>query len=583
MQAVSLSIELVRRSTVRRGLLPNQGGVTEHYTVGAIVKRFPGGQLHLASHKESGAISVVRCFDKAAVRANDALRTRVAVLRFASLRLKCSSLLRCAESYEDERHLWMVFHPLAGTNIIHYIAALPAEAYTERVVASIVRQLAEALQALHDARCVHRNVQWASVRVVGTDDSGLPRVQLGGLDTASALPRSRTTPSSSASRAVGAGAGAVRAGAGAGGRTSFGSGSGSDSGPDVTTGSRTSFGSASSAAAAPAPASARFVDPAQCLDEVAFAAAAAAAAGAPTARRLSMPPSSSPSSSALSPSATAAAVGAAARVTLPSIVASNAHSLLDHKGETDAEPLVLEFVARQLSPDTCTPAAAVRDDVTGAALAELDPVSLLRNHQLVSSLAPEWLRSGDATPASDLWALGVLLYTLLAGYPPPGTHAPAAAVVDRLLAGELVWHTDHWADVSEGAKDVLAGLLQPDPSERLTAADVLSHPWVQHTAGSHGVGKGRGGSWTSESTSASPTSSSSTSNESPDPTPPTSGLLYDWPLPTAHRRLFITWADVLALVDSKSVLPASASSSPLPATPPLAPPHGHGRHPSCSS
>ena len=34
-------------------------------------------------------------------------------------------------------------------------------------------------------------------------------------------------------------------------------------------------------------------------------------------------------------------------------------------------------------------------------------------------------------------------------------------------------------DISAEARDLLKGLLEPDPHHRLTVAEILSHPWMR--------------------------------------------------------------------------------------------------------
>eukprot|EP00299_Pterocystis_sp_00344_P012669 c6114_g1_i3.p1 GENE.c6114_g1_i3~~c6114_g1_i3.p1 ORF type:complete len:201 (+),score=52.24 c6114_g1_i3:524-1126(+) len=95
-------------------------------------------------------------------------------------------------------------------------------------------------------------------------------------------------------------------------------------------------------------------------------------------------------------------------------------------------------------------------------------------------IAPEILKQGE-TPnlgtASDLWSLGVVLYTLLCGYPPfydddlPNLFA-------LITAGKFEFDEENWSGCSEAAKDLIRRLLVVDPRFRLTANEVLEHPWI---------------------------------------------------------------------------------------------------------
>lgn len=93
-------------------------------------------------------------------------------------------------------------------------------------------------------------------------------------------------------------------------------------------------------------------------------------------------------------------------------------------------------------------------------------------------VAPEVLRQENYTKAVDLWSLGVILYILLCGFPP--FYHPKTSELYRLIKkGEYDFPAPYWTDVSDSAKDLITKLLQVDPKKRLTAEEVLKHPWVQ--------------------------------------------------------------------------------------------------------
>ncbi|KAK1356593.1 hypothetical protein POM88_049849 [Heracleum sosnowskyi] len=44
----------------------------------------------------------------------------------------------------------------------------------------------------------------------------------------------------------------------------------------------------------------------------------------------------------------------------------------------------------------------------------------------------------------------------------------------------LDFKRDPWPKVSDSAKDLVRKMLNPDPKKRLTAQEVLDHPWIQN-------------------------------------------------------------------------------------------------------
>ncbi|XAO24319.1 hypothetical protein I312_103117 [Cryptococcus bacillisporus CA1280] len=92
-------------------------------------------------------------------------------------------------------------------------------------------------------------------------------------------------------------------------------------------------------------------------------------------------------------------------------------------------------------------------------------------------LAPEIVLSQGHGKAVDWWALGILGFEMLAGYPPFFDDHPLG-IYEKILRGDIAFpsHIDPYA------KDLIRGLLTADRSKRLGnlrggAKDVMGHPW----------------------------------------------------------------------------------------------------------
>nr|GMC75850.1 calcium-dependent protein kinase 10-like [Ipomoea batatas] len=93
-------------------------------------------------------------------------------------------------------------------------------------------------------------------------------------------------------------------------------------------------------------------------------------------------------------------------------------------------------------------------------------------------MAPEVLKRNYG-PEVDIWSAGVILYILLCGVPPFWAETEQGVAL-AILRGVLDFKREPWPQVSESAKSLVKQMLDPDPKKRLTAQQVLDHPWIQN-------------------------------------------------------------------------------------------------------
>ncbi|KAK6144044.1 hypothetical protein DH2020_020864 [Rehmannia glutinosa] len=104
-----------------------------------------------------------------------------------------------------------------------------------------------------------------------------------------------------------------------------------------------------------------------------------------------------------------------------------------------------------------------------------------RFNEIVGSpyyMAPEVLKRNYG-PEIDVWSAGVILYILLCGVPPFWAETEQG-VAQAIIKSVIDFKRDPWPKISDNAKDLVRKMLDPDPSRRLTAHQVLEHPWLQN-------------------------------------------------------------------------------------------------------
>lgn len=78
-----------------------------------------------------------------------------------------------------------------------------------------------------------------------------------------------------------------------------------------------------------------------------------------------------------------------------------------------------------------------------------------------------------------MWAAGVILYIMLTGFPPYDQASRTDRRFELIVTGRLVQQLQSWGiNLSREAGELMQSMLQLHPRDRLTLAQVMSHPWV---------------------------------------------------------------------------------------------------------
>jgi len=141
--------------------------------------------------------------------------------------------------------------------------------------------------------------------------------------------------------------------------------------------------------------------------------------------------------------------------------------------------LIMDFDLALLIPYNCPYGTSVPADVTSGTIRRLlSPIGRVGKWTYMS---PEIASNEDPFDgiAVDLWSAGVMLFLMLAAYPPFEFASPGDPRFRMVSSGRLYVLLDKWGiTMSADAQDLLQGMLMARPSERLTLQQVMHHPWV---------------------------------------------------------------------------------------------------------
>jgi len=128
--------------------------------------------------------------------------------------------------------------------------------------------------------------------------------------------------------------------------------------------------------------------------------------------------------------------------------------LLTHKGE-DAQIKIADFgFATHVRPEGC-----------------------LTSCGTPTYVAPEILFARPYGTSVDCWSFGVILYILLAGFPPFSGNGNKNVMLAKIKAGDYEFNPEYWSGVSTEAKALIKGCLQVSAAKRFTMEHVCSNKW----------------------------------------------------------------------------------------------------------
>lgn len=97
-------------------------------------------------------------------------------------------------------------------------------------------------------------------------------------------------------------------------------------------------------------------------------------------------------------------------------------------------------------------------------------------------VAPEVLEGRGYDEKVDVWSAGVVLYIMLAGFP-PFYGERVEEVFEKVLRGNLWFPSSVFGNYSTEVKDLLRKMICKDVSRRFSAQEALRHPWFMASGG----------------------------------------------------------------------------------------------------
>nr|XP_046190279.1 calcium/calmodulin-dependent protein kinase type 1B-like isoform X2 [Oncorhynchus gorbuscha] len=141
----------------------------------------------------------------------------------------------------------------------------------------------------------------------------------------------------------------------------------------------------------------------------------------------------------------------------------------------------LGIVHRDLKPENLlyqTPSEDSKIVISDFGLSKMEEQGMLTTAcGTPAYVAPELLQQKSYGKEVDLWALGVITYILLCGYPPFYDESESH-MYRQIMKAEYEFDSPYWDEVSNSAKDFIPHMLQKEPEERYNCEQALKHLWI---------------------------------------------------------------------------------------------------------
>lgn len=93
-------------------------------------------------------------------------------------------------------------------------------------------------------------------------------------------------------------------------------------------------------------------------------------------------------------------------------------------------------------------------------------------------MSPEIIDNKAYSQMCDVWAMGVIMYSLICGSP-PFKASTEDELYEIIKKGEIDFTSDPvWNSISTEAKNLIDLMLRTDPAHRISASEVLHHTWI---------------------------------------------------------------------------------------------------------